>query len=43
MPKGFEVFISLPVISERLTGPADQTPSCAASPEILVVTAVSVG
>lgn len=35
IPNGFEVFISLPVIFEHLTDPADQTHLCAACPEIL--------
>lgn len=43
MPKGFEVFVILPAISECLTVPADQTPLWAACPEILVVTTASMG
>lgn len=43
MPKGLEAFISLPVISEHLTVPPDQTPSCAACSETPGVTAASLG
>lgn len=43
MSKGFEVVIGFPVASEYLTVPADQTPLCAACPEILVTTTISTG